>query len=549
MSKTLKRLAGLLLAAMMVLSLLPALAEGEEPVVITVGGYNSYGTDVNEYVYMQYLEEKFNVDFQCIGFYSGDAIDTQFTLMLADDNLPDLMLGYGLSKVDCDRYGQEGFLLDLSQYLDIMPDFKAQLDADPALNAFCRDENGAIYGIYKTRGNLCSREVAMSYMNKAWLERVGMDYPTTTEELYEVLKAFKEQDANGNGDPNDEIPFSFTFDQYSGTRVEFPIRASFGIYGYKNNYQLQVTDGSVWLAETSENWKEYVKYMHRLYAEGLLDNDCFIMTNDEYIAKTVDGKLGYFGSWNTLDRVFTNEDRRVYLDYIFVTGFKSDLVDEIIYPLWNPVTESAVDWVSASAQNPEKICEILNYFYTEEGKIEAWICCDGVDGTLVEGPYGILSADGTGYFEDSGMSYTEWKYAHSRINNSFMYTQFSMAQALVDAASTEQLKAYIDEAAQTDDPTQQVLLIDAFKDYYTRQVKTCDDYPQVTYNADEVAERSPLFTDISSYIKTMKAQFITGEVDIDAGWDNYIQTLKSMGLDRLMEIEQGAYDRYAVNLK
>ena len=193
MSKTLKRLVGLLLAAMMVLSFLPALAEGEEPIVITVGGRNEYGTDVNEMVYMKYLEEKFNVDFQCDWFYTNDAIETQFTLMLADDNLPDLMLGYDLTKLDCDRYGQEGFLLDLSQYLDIMPDFKAQLEKDPALNAFCRDINGAIYGIYKTRDNLCSREVAMSYMNKAWLERVGMDYPTTTEELYQVLKAFKER--------------------------------------------------------------------------------------------------------------------------------------------------------------------------------------------------------------------------------------------------------------------------------------------------------------------------------------------------------------------
>ena len=172
-----------------------------------------------------------------------------------------------------------------------------------------------------------------------------------------------------------------------------------------------------------------------------------------------------------------------------------------------------------------------------------------MDGTLVEGAYGILTADGTGYYEDSGMSYTEWKYAHSRVNNAHMFTQYSMAQALVDDASIEQLKAYIDEAAQTGDPNQQVLLIDAFKDYYTRQVKTCSDYPQVTYTAEESSERTPLFTDISSYIKTMKAQFITGEVDIDSGWDTYIQTLKAMGLDRLMEIEQGAYDRYAINLK
>lgn len=46
------------------------------------------------------------------------------------------------------------------------------------------------------------------FINKAWLDRLGMEMPTTVDEWYEVLKAFKEQGANGNGDPNDEIPLT-----------------------------------------------------------------------------------------------------------------------------------------------------------------------------------------------------------------------------------------------------------------------------------------------------------------------------------------------------
>lgn len=46
------------------------------------------------------------------------------------------------------------------------------------------------------------------FINKAWLDRLGLEIPTTVDEWYEVLKAFKEQDANGNGDPNDEIPLT-----------------------------------------------------------------------------------------------------------------------------------------------------------------------------------------------------------------------------------------------------------------------------------------------------------------------------------------------------
>ena len=540
-----QRIRNLVLALLaLTLVLAGATAAAEDSVVITLSGVSQY--EVDDFVYMNWLEEKFNVDFQC-NFFTTDAWQTQFTLMLADDNLPDMLLNVSIPKAEADKYGADGYLLDLTTCLDKMPNYAALLEKDAALAAFSKDQNGAIYGIYKTRDSLCSREVSMAYMNKNWLANVGMEYPTTTEELYQVLKAFKEQDANGNGDPNDEIPLSLTIDAASGQRGEYTLRSAFGIYGYQNNYQLQVTDDKVWLAETSENWKEYVKYMHRLYAEGLLDADCFIQTNDEYLAKITNGKVGYFANWNTLDRVFGTEDRRVYLDYRFVTGFTSDLTDEIIYPLWNPVTETAVDVISASA-SPEvidKICEIVDYFYTEQGMIDASICCDGVDGKLVEGPYGTLTADGTGYYEDSGLSYTEWRYAHSLVNNAFMVVQYSRGQRIVDEASDEELARLLEEASAAEDLSHQVLLVDAFKDYYVRQVKTCSDYPQVTYTAEEQAERSVLMMDIKNYIQTMKAQFIVGEVDVDAGWDAFLTNLKNMQLDRLLEIEQQAYDRYA----
>ena len=115
----------------------------------------------------------------------------------------------------------------------------------------------------------------------------------------------------------------------------------------------------------------------------------------------------------------------------------------------------------------------------------------------------------------------------------------------MDEASDEELARLLEEASAAEDLSHQVLLVDAFKDYYVRQVKTCSDYPQVTYTAEEQAERSVLMMDIKNYIQTMKAQFIVGEVDVDAGWDAFLTNLKNMQLDRLLEIEQQAYDRYA----
>ena len=70
-------------------------------------------------------------------------------------------------------------------------------------------------------------------------------------------------------------------------------------------------------------------------------------------------------------------------------------------------------------------------------------------------------------------------------------------------------------------------------------------YPDLVFTEEEGTERSTLMTDIDSYRGMMRAAFITGESDIDAEWDNYVNTLKNMGLERLVEIEQAAYDRFS----
>ena len=64
-----------------------------------------------------------------------------------------------------------------------------------------------------------------------------------------------------------------------------------------------------------------------------------------------------------------------------------------------------------------------------------------------------------------------------------------------------------------------------------------------THLEEEVAERTSLYTDISLYLETMHAQFITGVADIENDWENFLQTLDAMQLPRLLEIEQAAYDR------
>ena len=68
-------------------------------------------------------------------------------------------------------------------------------------------------------------------------------------------------------------------------------------------------------------------------------------------------------------------------------------------------------------------------------------------------------------------------------------------------------------------------------------------FPPLVYTAEEAEERSTIYTDISSYLGSMRTRFITGELDIDSEWESHVETVKNMGLDRMLEIDQAAYDR------
>ena len=67
--------------------------------------------------------------------------------------------------------------------------------------------------------------------------------------------------------------------------------------------------------------------------------------------------------------------------------------------------------------------------------------------------------------------------------------------------------------------------------------------PALLYQESEANRRNTLYTDISNYIRQAAAQFISGELDPETDYESYLNTLKQMKLEELIQIEQAAYDR------
>ena len=532
-----KRICSLLLALLMTLALLPALAE-DAPTVITVSGPDSVNSHWTDTLAVQYLEKVTNTQWD-VTLYPADVWKTKLTLMITDDNLPDVIFKASADKAEMNQYGEQGYFLDLSQYLDIMPNLQAAFEKYPEYKAYHSTETGAIYSLANMFGYEGQRAQPLVYINKVWLKNVGLEVPETVEDLYTVLKAFKEQDANGNGDPNDELPMSF--ETSAGQRMQHLIQAAFGIYSTAVDMMLGVDEnGKVFLNETTENFKNYVKYMHQLFAEGLMDETTFIQTPSERREKIKNGVVGMFSDWSGLLENTCGESVPGAYDtwkWIYGLGSKDT---PIAYPAWPMVQVGCQILVSANTKHPEAVCKIIDTLFTDE-YIQVYNV--GIEGetfeyiTTLTGakmPV-IMKSAWEGKYDSQGVFVDQY------VNVTQMYTiTYSPVYAVIAQATPEQLEQM------KNDPD---LCNNAYREELVQAGYMKDTYPVFSYTAEEADVQSRYKGDLTSYLQTMRVAFITGEADIDAEWDTFQATIQAMGLNELLAAEQSAYDRYAVNLK
>ncbi|MBQ8953782.1 MAG: extracellular solute-binding protein, partial [Clostridia bacterium] len=268
-----KKLA-LLLALVLAFSATSALAEisplglhelplTEEPITYT-WWVNTQAQDLNENGIYGELEEitGVHIDWTLV---STDA-ETKRNLMWASGDLPDI-IGQGLfTESDLTTYYQYGVLLPIDEYIDTcMPNLKwvcSKEGFETVLNSL-KQADGKIYSLPKIESDNHTQVTSQVSINKTWLDALGLDMPTTTDELYDVLVAFKEKDPNGNGE-QDEIPFTYLYGQnWMNGQLN-------GWFGVTTDFRIDL-DGHVTYSPSEDGYKEMVKFIRRLYTDGLMD--------------------------------------------------------------------------------------------------------------------------------------------------------------------------------------------------------------------------------------------------------------------------------------
>lgn len=484
-----------------------------------------------------YILENFKINLE-VTEYNSENWETQFTLMLAEDDLPDIVSNTGMTFSEFNEYANEGYFLNLSNYLSLMPNLLALFEEYPSYRQQMTNTDGNIYGLSQLT-TINQNAPARGFIDERWLANVGMDVPRTVDELYEVLKAFKEQDANGNGDSTDEVPMYISA-SYKDRNNAFRIIANaFGVFSDSPTRKLVVgEDGKLFAPWSTDNWKDFMKYLHKLYEEDLIDTNYVVRTSDEFKQMVKEERVGIFGA----NAPFAQSGNTIDYDanFQYFHPLTSEYVDQSTLVLTSGASTNVSFAMNANI-DPEKaqrICEMINWIYTVDGAFGVGMGVQGQDWeynyTQWSDEYGVLEM----FCPEGYANSNEYKIQACIINGAF--SLYSPA----DGRSYKLTDVVSDDVLYNDEDFAKYCGWYGLVEQGIREAEvTVESLADLVYTNAEAKERASLVTDIISYVEQMTTQFITGEADIDATWDTYIATLEQMQIDRWVEIDQTAYDR------
>lgn len=332
----------------------------------------------------------------------------QRAIILGSGDLPDFMLGMMHNNVMVEN-------ADL--FYNLAEDNLLETYAPNILRDYEAGGQGILDGLYLPDGSIrglvgsCGTEFNdnifnVMWINKVWLDKLGLDIPKTTDDFYEVLKAFRDNDMDGDGDTTDEIPFAFC--ESHNYRV-INMANSFGIVGtgYGNKtYYWEMHDGKVESTADTNEYRMYLEYCHKLASEGLLSLEGYSDTYEQYTAKLAEGKIGVFLGWSpSVDSCGNPDD---FVPIMPPQGIEGVEVRKTGY-LNKPAYRAACLVISADCENPEAVlhwwnwlskdvetkyrCRWGNFYYDENGEIchnmDPELRPAGVSATTLEYTYGI----------------------------------------------------------------------------------------------------------------------------------------------------------------
>ena len=487
-------------------------------------------TSYDDNAFTSYVEESLGIKIEFIYFASAAAdYGKQITLMCTSgEKLPDVLWGFtGIDRYTVAAYGEDGYFKDLTELIDKYGDnYKAALGKLP------KDEqkmitsrgtsvtDGGFYGMpaYSASQGVDDIQTPV-YINQTWLDKVGMSKPTNVDELYNVLKAFREKDPNGNGEA-DEIPIL-------SKGIENYIINAFVCLG---DYGFNVTDGKVWNPYTTDEYRQALIYCNKLCSDKLLDKMNYTISSSSEFKTLVtpSNDIARVGVFSGHPQSVTSTTTGI-LDQYTALNPLADETDKGGYVVIKPKALAYSSYITKDCDDDVTAMKFLDFFYLDE--------------TVTRLRYGVKDE--------------HWKYEEG-ITNAYGIpceiklldaTAVTMGNATwgvngLGIRTTENYSSDPDDGKSARNQNCRRLLGEAYHCAYDWE-QPKEMLANLVYTEAENEERSSVSGMYQSYVNEAKTLFITGEKDPnnDAHWNEYLNQIKNLGEEKLLKIAQDAYSR------
>lgn len=430
-----------------------------------------------------------------------NVINQQVTLALQSGNLPDIIAGASIDDETMLQYSSTGTFVELTKDLikEWAPNVYETYNNNPDAWKTTVTSNGKMYAF---AGLSKDWNFAQHYLwvRTTWLNKLGISKPKTMDEFYNMLKAFKTGDPNGNN-LQDEVPFAVLSD--SGF--------VFHPWGFTNPLAVS-NKGKVTNMYTTSNMKDAVTYWAKIYKEDLVDKNSINNSAGSYAAfhtLTKGGKVGcFFVGYPQLDDNLMKEYE--ILEYP-TAGNNGDFPSVAINV--NPVVNRGQIVITKKCDNVTAAIRWIDYLYSDDGYMLRRFGS--------EGDYYKKTSDTT--YELTGKPIPE---------NPGPSWALKGKDFLANSKITNETTTYIDkQRAKIDDWCGKTLDSNGQKLL-----------PTTWKNKDEInAEK--LYTTYWNSVKNSYWSFIQGKKNIGSDWTTLVNEMNSKGVNKYIEILQKYYDR------
>lgn len=435
----------------------------------------------------------------------------QFNLLLSKSTLPDIIEYSWLTYAGGPQKAiEDGVIIPLNDVIDnYCPNLKAYLEANPDVDRMIKTDEGAYYCFPFIRGGEQLKTSTGLMVRGDWLEELGMEVPKTMDEWYDVLTAFKEKKGA-------EAPFTY---QYSSLGLTDNNPFAYA-YGAPRNFYIG-DDGKVHYGAIEDGYREYLKTMNKWMSEGLLDVDLATLTGDQVAAKVTNGTAGAsFGWCGSNLGTWTNAGKATMESFSLVPAPYPTL-ESGAKPEFGQKDNAYVNMggavITTSCKDVELAARLLDYAYSEEGHMLFNFGIEGVSYTMENGE--PVYTDLLLKNPDLSITHAMAGYIRANYNGPFVQDEAYASQYYTLDAQKEAIALWSDTNAGS-----HIL-------------------PPVTPTVDESKEQAQIMNEINTYRDEMTMKFILGNKSFDE-WDDYVKTIEGMNIDRVLEIQNAALERY-----